>query len=117
MPRIAFINKFDRVGADFFHAIETMKERLSAPAVAAQVPMGAESNFWGLVDLVTNTAWDFKEDAKGMIYPEPLDEIPAEFVEIAAEKTLRLVSTMTGLCQRIPFPGLRYSGCNDEKSL
>ncbi len=91
MPRIAFINKFDRVGADFFHAIETMKERLSAPAVAAQVPMGAESNFWGLVDLVTNTAWDFKEDAKGMIYPEPLDEIPAEFAEIAAEKREELL--------------------------
>ena len=91
VPRIAFINKFDRVGADFFHAIETMKERLSAPAVAAQVPMGAESNFWGLVDLVTNTAWDFKEDAKGMIYPEPLDEIPAEFAEIAAEKREELL--------------------------
>ena len=91
VPRIAFINKFDRVGADFFHAIETMKERLSAPAVAAQVPMGAESNFWGLVDLVTNTAWDFKEDAKGMIYPEPLDEIPAEFTEIAAEKREELL--------------------------
>ena len=91
VTRIAFINKFDRVGADFFHAIETMKERLSAPAVAAQVPMGAESNFWGLVDLVTNTAWDFKEDAKGMIYPEPLDEIPAEFTEIAAEKREELL--------------------------
>ena len=91
VPRIAFINKFDRVGADFFHAIETMKERLSAPAVAAQVPIGAESNFWGLVDLVTNTAWDFKEDAKGMIYPEPLDEIPAEFAEIAAEKREELL--------------------------
>ncbi len=91
VPRIAFINKFDRVGADFFHAIETMKERLSAPAVAAQVPMGAESNFWGLIDLVTNTAWDFKEDAKGMIYPEPLDEIPSEFTEIAAEKREELL--------------------------
>ncbi len=91
VPRIAFINKFDRVGADFFRAIETMKERLSAPAIAAQVPMGAESNFWGLIDLVTNTAWDFKEDAKGMIYPEPLDEIPSEFTEIAAEKREELL--------------------------
>ncbi|WP_282710115.1 elongation factor G [Lancefieldella sp. Marseille-Q7238] len=91
VPRIAFINKFDRVGADFFRAIETMKERLSAPAIAAQVPMGSESNFWGLIDLVTNTAWDFKEDAKGMIYPEPLDEIPSEFTEIAAEKREELL--------------------------
>ncbi|WP_068539787.1 elongation factor G [Olegusella massiliensis] len=86
VPRIAFINKFDRVGADFFHAIDTMKERLGANAVAAQIPMGSESNFWGIVDLVTMEAWDFKEDAKGMIYPEVMDAIPEEFVELANEK-------------------------------
>ena len=91
VPRIAFINKYDRVGADFFHAIETMKDRLGANAVAAQIPMGAESNFWGLIDLVTNTAWDFKEDAKGMIYPEPMDAIPDEFAELAAEKREELL--------------------------
>ena len=91
VPRIAFINKFDRVGADFFRAIQTMRDRLGANAIAAQVPMGAESNFWGLIDLVTNTAWDFKEDAKGMIYPEPLDEIPAEFADVAAEKREELL--------------------------
>ena len=91
VPRIAFINKFDRIGADFFHAIETMKDRLGANAVAAQVPMGAESQFWGLIDLVTMKAWDFKEDAKGMIYPEVLDEIPAEYVDIANEKREELL--------------------------
>ena len=91
VPRIAFINKFDRVGSDFWHAIETMKERLGANAVAAQVPMGSESNFWGLIDLVTMTAWDFKEDAKGMIYPEPMDAIPAEFEDIVAEKREELL--------------------------
>ena len=91
VPRIAFINKFDRVGADFFHAIETMKDRLGANAVAAQVPMGAESQFWGLIDLVTMKAWDFKEDAKGMIYPEVLDEIPAEYVDVANEKREELL--------------------------
>ena len=86
VPRIAFINKYDRIGADYFHAIETMKERLGANAVAAQVPMGSENNFWGLIDLVTMEAWDFKEDAKGMIYPQKLDEIPAEFADIAQTK-------------------------------
>ncbi len=84
VPRIAFINKFDRVGADFFHAIDTMKERLGAPAVAAQLPMGSEDNFWGIIDLVTMTAWDFKADDKGMTYPEQLDAIPAEFADDAA---------------------------------
>lgn len=79
VPRIAYINKYDRVGADFFNAIQTMKDRLDAPAVAAQIPLGAEDNFWGVIDLVTMTAWDFKADEKGMTYPEPMDAIPAEF--------------------------------------
>ena len=91
VPRIAFINKYDRVGADFFNAIQTMKDRLQANAVAIQVPMGAEDNFWGVIDLVTMTAWDFKPDAKGMTYPEPLDEIPAEFVDIVEEKRAELL--------------------------
>ena len=83
VPRIAFINKYDRVGADFEHAIQTMKDRLHANAVAAQLPMGAEDNFWGVIDLVTMTAWDFKADDKGMTYPEPMDAIPAEFADEA----------------------------------
>ena len=91
VPRIAFINKFDRIGADFFHAIDTMKERLSANAVAIQIPMGAEDQFWGLVDLVTMEAWDFKEDAKGMIFPEKMDAIPEEFADLAAEKREELL--------------------------
>ena len=91
VPRIAFINKYDRVGSDFEHAIDTMKERLHANAVAAQLPMGAEDQFWGLIDLVTMTAWDFKEDAKGMIYPEAMDAIPEEFADAAAEKREELL--------------------------
>ena len=60
-----------------------MKDRLDANAVAAQLPMGAEDNFWGVIDLVTMTAWDFKADDKGMTYPEPMDAIPAEFADEA----------------------------------
>lgn len=101
VPRIAFINKFDRVGSDFFHAIDTMKDRLGANAVAAQIPMGAEANFWGLVDLVTMTAWDFKEDDKGMIYPEPLAEIPAEFVDLAQEKREELLDAASNFSDEL----------------
>jgi elongation factor G len=57
-----------------------MRDRLNAPAYAAQIPMGAEDQFWGVVDLVTMTAWDFKADDKGMTYPEPMDAIPEEFL-------------------------------------
>ena len=91
VPRIAFINKYDRVGADFFRAIKTMQDRLGANAVAAQIPMGAEDNFWGVIDLVTMTAWDFKADDKGMTYPEQMPEIPAEFVEVAEERRQMLL--------------------------
>lgn len=101
VPRIAFINKYDRVGADFFHAIDTMKDRLAAPAVAAQIPMGSESNFWGLVDLVTMTAWDFKEDDKGMIYPEPMDSIPAEFSDLASEKREELLDAASNFSDEL----------------
>ena len=83
VPIIAFINKFDRIGADFFHAIDTMKDRLGSNAVPIQLPMGSEDRFWGIIDLVTMEAWDFKEDSKGMIYPEKMDEIPEEFVDEA----------------------------------
>ena len=101
VPRIAFINKFDRVGADFFHAIETMKDRLSAPAVAAQLPMGSESHFWGLIDLVTMEAWDFKEDAKGMIYPELMDAIPDEFMPLAQEKRDELLDAASNFSDEV----------------
>ncbi|MBR3384663.1 MAG: elongation factor G, partial [Atopobiaceae bacterium] len=101
VPRIAFINKFDRVGADFFHAIETMKDRLGAPAVACQIPMGAESQFWGLVDLVTMQAWDFKEDAKGMIYPEVLPEIPEDFIDLATEKREELLDAASNFSDEL----------------
>ena len=91
VPRIAYINKYDRIGADFFNAIQTMKDRLDAPAVAAQMPMGSEDNFWGIIDLVTMTAWDFHADDKGMTYPEPMAEIPAEFADEAEIRHQELV--------------------------
>ena len=82
VPTIAYINKYDRVGADFEHAIQTMKDRLGANAIAAQLPMGEEDHFWGLIDLVTMEAWDFKADDKGMTYPET---IPEDFAAKAEE--------------------------------
>ena len=91
VPIIAFINKYDRIGADFAHAIQTMKDRLGANAVAAQLPMGAEDNFWGVIDLVTMTAWDFKADDKGMTYPEQMDAIPDEFAAEAETRRQELL--------------------------
>ncbi len=69
VPRMAYINKMDRTGADFFNVIEMMKDRLDTVPALLQLPIGAEDQFSGLIDLVTMTAWHFNEDDKGMIYP------------------------------------------------
>ena len=58
VPRICFINKMDRVGADFYHSIDTIVDRLKCRPVAIQIPVGAEDQFKGIVDLVTMKARD-----------------------------------------------------------
>jgi elongation factor G len=82
VPRMAFINKMDRTGADFFSVIDQMKDRLDTRVAVLQLPIGAEDRFTGLIDLLTMTAWHFNEDEKGMIYPEE-EAIPAEYQERA----------------------------------
>ena len=72
--------------------------------------MGAEDNFWGVIDLVTMTAWDFKPDDKGMTYPEVMDEIPAEFAEIAAEKREELVDAAANYDDDLMMMALRGRG-------
>ena len=64
VPRIAFINKMDRTGADFFNAVETMIDRLGAKPVAVQIPIGAEDQFIGHVDLVTMKAITLRRPAR-----------------------------------------------------
>src|ERR1700742_3869753 len=80
VPRIAFITKMDRPGADFEHAIQTMRDRLSANPVAIQIPIGAEDQFRGIVDLITRQAIIYSNEDKGA---EPeitpiLDELKAD---------------------------------------
>lgn len=94
VPRMAFVNKMDRTGADFLSVIEQMKDRLDANPVITQVPMGSEDRFVGLIDLVTMTAWHFNEDEKGMIYPEQ-EDIPAEYQAQADKYHELLVDTAT----------------------
>jgi elongation factor G len=78
VPRIAFINKMDKTGADFFMSLESIHKRLSPNAVAIQYPMGAESDFLGVIDLVEMKAFEF-EGAMGEKVIEK--EIPAEYME------------------------------------
>lgn len=76
VPRIAFVNKMDRTGADFFNCVETMREKLGANAVPVHCPIGAEGDFIGMVDLVTMKAYLFKDETMGAEYA--VDEIPQD---------------------------------------
>ncbi len=90
VPRIGFVNKMDRSGADFFSVVNDVYEKLGTFAVALQVPIGAEDSFKGVVDLITNKAIVWNEDDMGMTYneipiPEDLEDIVMERREILLE--------------------------------
>ena len=91
VPRICFINKMDRAGADFFKAIIEIKEKLGANPVPLQIPIGAEDTFKGVVDLITNQAIVWNEEDQGMTYkiidiPEDLKETVAEYRQSLIEQ-------------------------------
>jgi len=81
VPRIAFVNKMDRMGANFLRVVEQVKERLGANAVPLQINIGAEEDFKGVVDLIKMKAIIWDEESRGMKYEER--EIPADLVELA----------------------------------
>ena len=83
VPRVAFVNKMDRVGADFHRVREQMTERLGAAAVPVQLPVGAEDNFRGVVDLITMRAVFWQAENKGANFEE--GEIPAEMLDEAKQ--------------------------------
>ena len=94
VPRICFVNKMDRAGADFFNVVDEIKSKLNANPVPLQVPIGSEDTFVGIVDLITNEAIIWNEEDKGMTYdtipiPEDLketvDEWRQKLVESVAE--------------------------------
>ncbi|SHH51124.1 elongation factor G [Tepidibacter thalassicus] len=91
VPRIAFVNKMDRTGADFFNVIEMMKDRLGANAVAIQIPIGNEDTFTGIVDLVEMNARIYKDDLGKDI---EVTEIPDELKDQAEEYREKLVEAV-----------------------
>ncbi len=91
VPRLAFVNKMDRQGANFFKVYDQMKARLKANPVPVQVPIGAEEKFEGVIDLVRMKAIYWDEASQGMKYETR--EIPSEFVEIAKEWREKMVES------------------------
>jgi len=92
VPRLAFVNKMDRVGADFLNVVSQIKNKLGANAVALQLPMGQEEHFAGILDLVEMKAVTFDESSKGASYS--FIDIPFEYKDIADEYRERLVESL-----------------------
>lgn len=89
VPRIGFVNKMDRQGADFFNVCKQVKEMLGSTAIPLQVPIGSEETFKGVVDLITNKAIVWDEESKGMTYTEI--PMPADLAEQAHEFRQQLI--------------------------
>jgi elongation factor G len=92
VPRIAFVNKMDRVGADYLRVVSMIEERLKAHPVVVQLPIGAEETFKGIVDLVTGKAFIWDDDKLGAKYRSV--DVPADMVEQVAEYREKLVEAV-----------------------
>jgi elongation factor G len=92
VPRIAFVNKMDRVGADFFRAVQMMVERLHSNPVCFQLPWGSEEKFKGVVDLIRMKAISFDDKSLGEVYLE--GDIPDDLKEMANEYREKLVESV-----------------------
>jgi elongation factor G len=93
VPRICFINKMDRAGADFYFSVKTIVDRLSARPVPIQIPVGAEDQFKGVVDLVTMKARIWRDETLGAKYDDV--EIPADLVELAQSYREQLIEAVS----------------------
>jgi elongation factor G len=97
VPRICFVNKMDKLGADFYFTVDTIINRLGAKPLVMQLPIGAESSFEGVVDLVEMRALTWRGDAKGdveMGAKYEIEEIPADLLEKAKEYRHKLLETV-----------------------
>ncbi|MEO1515263.1 MAG: elongation factor G [Bacteroidota bacterium] len=93
VPRIGFVNKMDRTGADFLNVVNDVREKLGANAIPLQIPIGAEERFKGVVDLMTNKAIVWDDETQGMTYKEiPIPEDLAETVTEYREKLVEAIA-------------------------
>jgi len=91
VPRICFVNKMDRVGADFNNSVKTIRDRLGANAIPVQVPMGEEGAFKGIIDIIAEKAWvhsgDYTEDPVSQ-------DVPDDFVKVCAQYREKLIEQL-----------------------
>src|SRR6202012_608357 len=93
VPRLCFINKMDRVGADFYRAVDTIVDRLKARPVAIQIPVGAEDQFKGVIDLVEMKAVLWRDETLGAQFD--VVEIPADLLDKAKEYREHMIEAVS----------------------
>ncbi len=89
VPRLSYINKMDRTGADFFHVVSQIREKLGANPIPIQLPIGAEESFTGIVDLITNKAYAWNDESYGREYSEI--PVPESMNELVKEYRMKLI--------------------------
>lgn len=92
VPRIAFVNKMDRVGADFYNVLQMIKNRFNITPVAINLPLGSEENFKGVIDLIKMQAVLFDDESKGLNMI--IQEIPSEYLQLAKEYREKLIESI-----------------------
>jgi elongation factor G len=99
VPRIAFMNKMDRIGADFFASVQSMVDRLGATPVPIQLPIGREGDFKGCVDLITMKAYVYDDDSLGARYK--VEEIPAHMAELSREYREKMLEAVAEFDEQV----------------
>ncbi|MFH1068558.1 MAG: elongation factor G [Candidatus Glassbacteria bacterium] len=111
VPRLAFVNKMDRAGADFYHAVEMIRERLGAKPLVLQIPFGSEEMFTGLVDLVLMKGIIWQESTLGAKYEEV--EIPKDLLEKAKKFRHDLIETVADYDDEVMMQYIDHEDCDD----
>jgi elongation factor G len=113
VPRICFINKMDRVGADFFHSFDTIIDRLKCRPVAIQLPIGAEDQFKGIIDLVDMKAVIWRDETLGAEYD--VSEIPADLLEKAKEYREKMIEAISEFDDKLFEKFIEGHGVSNEE--
>ncbi|WP_432471205.1 elongation factor G [Amphritea sp. HPY] len=113
VPRMVFVNKMDRIGADFFMVVDQLKERLGANAVPINFPIGAEEDFKGVVDLVRMKAIMWNEADQGMTYE--LEDIPADLQDKADELREQMIEAAAEASEELMDKYLEEGTLSDEE--
>jgi len=115
VPKIAFINKLDRIGADFFNTVDMMKERLNAKPLILQLPVGSEDNFTGIIDLIQMKQFVWDDESLGANYKA--SDIPDDLLDSAREYRDQMIEALADLDDEIMEAYLAEADIDEDRIL